>query len=165
MLLLGSVLLGGLFMGLMWVEGGRRPRNVTGMGAALTSANTGMRGSIVITLPCGCALPRIQPRPAGGHLLRDLRTLQRHARELGPGRRFLDLLHFALLKNSYVSFSKNRTGNSSNNRYWMPVNSRHYNGSLGWIQRQTSMNKTPSLSSKQSTLSKMIIVIDKCIVD
>ena len=27
------------------------------------------------------------------------------------------------------------------------------------------MNETPSLSSKQSTLSKMIIVLDKCVAD
>ena len=46
----------------------------------------------------GVLVPRIQPRPAGGHLLRDLGTLQRYAGELGPGMKLQNSHHFALLK-------------------------------------------------------------------
>lgn len=57
--------------------------------------------------------PRIQQQPSRGHLLRDLRTLQGYSHEPGPGMKFKNSHHFALLKNIYVSFSKNRTENSS----------------------------------------------------
>lgn len=46
----------------------------------------------------GVLVPRIQPRPAGGHLLRDLGTLQRYAGELGPGMKLQNSHYFALFK-------------------------------------------------------------------